>query len=320
MAFSSHVAHLASIGILLFGVQPALAQPYPNKAIRILAPEAGGSADFLARVVAQGISGPLGQPVVVDNRGAVIASQLVATATPDGYTLNVAGNLFWLLPLMATKKPYDAIRDFAPITLATQAPNVLIVHPALPAKSVKELIALAKAKPGELNYASGPSGTAGHLAAELFNSMGGVKITRIPHKGTAPALNSVLSGEVQIMFIAGNSIIPHVKAGTVRMLAVTSAQPTALVPGLPTIAASGVPGYVSTAMTGLYAPAKTLPTIIKRLNEEIVRALNQPSVKEKLANAGVEVVGSSPEQFAAIIKSEIAKNSKVIKDAGINVD
>jgi tripartite-type tricarboxylate transporter receptor subunit TctC len=316
MLIKRFVAWMFSIGMMVLGAGMVFGQNYPNKPIRIVASAAGGSGDFAARLIAQGLSGALSQQVVVDNRGGVIPGEIVSKAPPDGYTLLIDAASFWIGPLLQ-ETPYDPVKDFAPVTLTDSAPNVLVVNPSLPVKSVKELIALAKARPGELNYGSSSTGSTPHLAAELFNMMAGVKIVRVPFKGSGPAVISLLGGQVQLMFATAGSVAPHVKSGRLRALAVASLQPSALAPGLPTIAASGVPGYEAVAFEGMFAPAKTPVAIIDRLNQEIVRVLNRAEVKERFFNAGVETVGSTPEEFAAAIKSNVAKWGKLIKDAGI---
>jgi tripartite-type tricarboxylate transporter receptor subunit TctC len=273
----------------------------------------------VARVVAQGISGPLGQQVIVDNRGDRIAQEIVAKAAPDGYTFHVTGTGFWVEPLLR-KLSYDPVRDFSPITLATMSPNILLVHPSFPAKSVKELIALAKSKPGGLNYASAGIGGAAHLAGELFKALAGIDIIHIPYKGAGAALTAMMGGEVQLMLVSAGSAVPPIKAGKLVALAVTSGQPSALAPGLPTVAASGLPGYEAVSMVSIFAPAKTPVVLINRLNREIVSLLNRAEEKERLFNAGAEVVASTPEELAAKMKQEIARLSKVIKDAGIRAD
>ncbi len=209
------------------------------------------------------------------------------------------------------------MRDFAPITLAGQPPNMLIVHPSLPVRSVKELIVLGKARPGEVNFAAGGTGSSSHLAGELFKAMAGIDMVRINYRGTGPAVNAVVAGEVLVIFPSAGSATSHVKSGTLRGVAVTSARPSALGPGLPTVAAAGLPDYESGAFLGIWAPAKTPAALINRLNADIVRVLSQSVVKEKLLNAGIEVVGSSPEDFAAIIKSDITKMGRIIRDGGI---
>jgi tripartite-type tricarboxylate transporter receptor subunit TctC len=292
------------------------AQAFPNKPIRLVTSVPGGSSDIVARTLARELTASLEQPVVVDNRGALAGIEAVARAAPDGYTLMVGSNSFWIGPLMQ-KMSYDPVKDFSPVSLTQISPNILVVHPTLPAKSVKELIALAKAKPGALNVASGSTGAVSHLAAELFKSMAGVDIVTVPFKGAGPALLGVLSGQVQLMFATSGSAAPHLAAGKLRALAVTTTQPSALAPDLPTIAASGLPGYDATAMWGVLAPSRTPAMIIKRLNEEIVRGVRKADVKDRLFNAGLETVGSSPSEFAAAIKSEMTSMGKVIKDAGL---
>jgi tripartite-type tricarboxylate transporter receptor subunit TctC len=287
----------------------SLAQNYPTKPIRIVTSDAGGGGDIVARTIAPGVSAALGQPIVVDNRsGGVIAGEFVAKSAPDGHTLILYGNTLWILPLLQDKVPYDTLRDFAPITLAVSTSNILVIHPALPVKSVKELIALARSRPGELNYASAAIGTSNHLAAELFKAMARVNIVRIPYKGLGAAITDVLSGHV-----AG----PHVHSGRLRALAVSSAQRSKAYPQLPTIAEAALPGYESSFYNGVLAPAATPDAIIRRLNQDIVRALNATSVRERFDTIGVDVVGSTPEQFAAKMKAEIAGIGKVIRDAGI---
>jgi tripartite-type tricarboxylate transporter receptor subunit TctC len=294
---------------------PGLRTGYPNKPVRIVASEPGGGTDFIARILAQEISGSLGQNVIVDNRASTILGQLVAKASPDGYTLLLSGSNLWIGPFLQNV-PYDPVKDFLPVTLVTSQPAVLVVHPSVSANSVKDLIGLARAKPGELNYGSASTGTITHLAAELFKAMAGVKIVRIPYKGVGPALTDLIAGQVQLMFPVGAGTLPHIKAGRLRALAVTSAQPSALFPGLPTVATT-LPGYDSQATQGMFAPAKTPAPIINRLNQEIVRILHRADVKERFFNAGIESIGSSPQEFAAAIKSEMNRLGKVIKDAGI---
>ncbi|HZM44176.1 MAG TPA: tripartite tricarboxylate transporter substrate binding protein [Burkholderiales bacterium] len=292
-------------------------QAYPTRPIRIVTSAAGGSPDLVARLIAQGISGPLGQPVIIDNRSSgIVPAELVAKAPPDGYTLIGTSNVLWLVTLMQ-KTTFDPLRDFAPIAMTNLAPAVLAVHPSLPVKSVKELIVLAKARPGQLNYSSSTNGTASHLAGELFKALAGVNIVRIAYKGAGLAINDLISGQVQMTFITATSVMPHVKSGRLRALAITSARPSELFPGLPTVAASGLPGYEATSSGALLAPAKTSEAIISRLNHEVVRFLGTPEARERLFHAGSEVVGSSPDELAAAIRTEMDRMRKVIKDAGI---
>lgn len=306
-----------SIGVMVLCTGTAPGQNYPIKPIRILTSAPGGGSDIVARVIAQGASGPLGQQLIVDNRAGIIAVETVAKAPPDGYTLLLYGSVIWVEPLMRDNVPWDPLRDFSPITTATRSPNMVVVHPSLPVKSIKELIALAKARPAELNYGSAGSGATTHLAAELFKVMTGVRIVRIAYRGNGPAINDLIGGQVQLMFPTVGEVASHVKSGGLRALAVTTAQPSALAPGLSTVAASGLPGYESASILGILAPAKTPTAIIKHLNQEIVRVLNRADVKERFFKAGLETMGSSPEQFAATVKSETLKWGKVIKEAGI---
>jgi tripartite-type tricarboxylate transporter receptor subunit TctC len=297
----------------------APAQNYPVRPVHMITTGVGGALDFTARITGQGISGPLGQPVVVDNRGSVIiAAQVVAKALPDGYTLLVMGTPLWIGPLLE-KLSYDPIRDFSPITNAGITPNVLVVHPSLPVKSVPDVIALAKSKPGAINYASSITGGATHLASELFKSMAHVNIERINYKSSGLAIRDLLGGQVQLMFGSGTGITPHIKSGRVRALAVTTAQPSSLFSELPTVA-TFLPGYESALIVGIFAPANTPPTIISRLNHEIIQVLTLRETREKFANFGSEVVASTPDQLTATIKSEITRIGQLIKDAGIRAD
>ena len=296
----------------------APAQSYPSKPIRIVTGGPGGGADFASRVMAAGLASALGQQVIVDNRGGVVPGEIVSQAPADGYTLLCYPGSLWLGSLLQTT-PYDPIKDFAPISMLVRSPSILVVHPSLPVKSVKELIALAKAKPGALNYSAAGTGGATHLSAELFKAMAGVNIVFIPYKGAGAALADVLGGQVQLTFGSAASVAPHLKSGRLRALAVTSAQPSAIAPDLPTIAAS-VPGYDAVQNTGMFAPVKTPEAIINRLHQEIVKVLRSPDTKEKLFNAGVEAVASTPAELAATIKLEMVRIGKVIKEAGIRAE
>jgi len=308
----------AAIVPIVLSAGMALGQDYPNRPIRLVSPGPGGGADFVARFVAQGISGPLGQQVVVENRPAgVIPGQIVSKAPPDGYTVMVNGNSFWIAPLMRDGVPYDPLKDFSPITLAVSSPNILVVHASVPATSVKGLIALAKARPGVLNYASASAGGSVHLAAELFKHMAGVNIVRISYKTSGTSVNSLLGGEVDLMFANAPPVMPHVKAGRLRALAVTTLKPSVLLPDLPTISAAGLPGFEVASVYALFAPARTPAAIVSRLNQEAVRFLNRADAREKFLAAGVEPIGGSPEELVAAMKSEIARMGKVIRDAGI---
>lgn len=298
----------------------AQAQSYPNRPVRIVTSPAGGGNDFAARLIATGLSAPLGQQVIVDNRaGGVVPGDVAARSKPDGYTLLVAGGTFTIGPLLE-KTPYDPVRDFEPLTLVGVAPNVLVVHPSLPVKSLKELIALARARPGDLNYSAATPGSQSHLGAELLKSMAKVNIVRVSYKGTGQAVQSILSGEVQVLFANTPSVGPHVKAGKLRALAVTGLKPSPHFPDLPTMTDAGLPGYEVISMDGIYAPAKTPREIVTRLNQEIVRVITSPDIKQRFFDAGVEVVGSTPEEFAKRIQAEIDFWAKVIKAGGIKPD
>lgn len=305
---------------LILAVNLAYGQAYPSKTIRIVTTAAGGGSDFVARLIAQGLTDSLGQQTIVDNRLTLIAIEMAIKAPPDGYTLASFGSTLWLLPLIREKAPYDPVRDFSPITLAVTSPNILVVHPSLPVKSVRDLIALAKARPGQLNYGTTGTGGSNHLAGELFKSMAGIDLVRINYKGAAQSLIDLISGQIQVMFPTPNSAASHIKAGRVKALAVGSARPSALFPGLPTVAASGLPGYESVALYGILAPARTPAPIISRLSQEIAVILNRPDLREKLFGIGVEPVGSLPDEFAAAIKTDMARMGKVIKEAGIRAD
>lgn len=296
------------------------AQSYPVKPIRLLAPEAGGGVDFVARVLAQELSAGLGQQVVVENRGGaggVLAGEALAKSPPDGYTLLFYGPAMWLLPFLRRNVPYDAVRDFTPISAAVATPNVLVVHPSLPVDSTKALIALARARPGQLNDAGGNTGSSAHLSIELFKTMAKIEVVRIPFKGVGPALTALIAGHVQIMMPTAGAAAPHVKNGRLRALAVTSAKPSELTPGLPTVSASGLPGYESVGIFGVFAPPRTPDALVARIHQEIAKGLAKPDARERLYTAGVEVVASTPAEFAGILKTEVAKWGKLIRDAGI---
>ena len=303
----------------ILGAGAVSGQSFPSKPVRILTSETGGGSDMVARLIAQDFTTNFGQPGIVDNRNGMVAAGLLAKAQPDGHTLLFFSSSIWIAPFLQDNLPYDPIKDFSPITLAMGSPNVLVVHPAVAANSAKELIALAKAKPGQLNYARTVLGGSPQLAAELFKSMAGLDIVSIPYKGAGPGVLGLISGEVQLMFPSSGAAVTHIKSGKVRALAVTSAQPSALVPGVPTLAAT-LPGYESASIIAAFAPAKTPAEVINLLNKEIVRFLNTPAVKDKLFVAGLEVYGTSPQEHAAKMKNDMAKMGKVIRDAGIRAE
>ena len=294
---------------------PAAAQNFPSKLIRIVTASPGSLNDWGARLIAQEMTKTVGQPVIVENRGG-LAVEYTAKAPPDGYTLMFYGNTVWLLPFLRDNVGYDPLRDLAPVSLAIISPIIVVVHPSVPVRSVKDLIALAKAKPGALNYAAGTIGASPHLATELFKAMTHTDMVRIPYKGTGPSVVALVAGEAHLMFSGLGSVAMHMKTGRLRAVAVATSKRSALVPDLPTVA-STVPGYEALSIIGMFAPAKTPPAIINLLQQEIARGINKPEVKELFMNAGVEVVASTPDEFTATIKSEMTRLGKVIKDAGI---
>ena len=300
---------------LFMQAQAGWTQTYPAKPIRIVTTEPGSANDVVARMIASKLSPVLGQQLIVDNRG-IIAGEIVSRGVPDGYTLLSYGSPLWLAPFMRDV-PYDPVADFVPVILTVAAPNILVVHPSLPVRSVKELIALAKARPGELNYASSSTGGSPHLAGELFRTMAKVNVVRVPYKGAGPALIALMGGEVQLMFPAAGAVSPYVKAGKLRALAMTSLEPSALAPGLPTMAAAGLPGYETASLLAIFAPARTPAAIVSKLHQEMAQALRSAEIKERLFALGMEAVGSTPEQTAATIKAEMTKWGRVIKEAGI---
>jgi tripartite-type tricarboxylate transporter receptor subunit TctC len=294
---------------------------YPWKPVRIVAPSApGSSADTLARVVATPLSERLGQPVVVDTRpgaGSILGTDLVAKAPADGHTLLIATPALAINPSIGRAMPYDGLRDFAAVTLGISQPNVLAVHPSVPAKSVKELIALARARPGELSYASAGVGAISHLTIELFLFMTHTQMLHVAYKGSSAGVIDLVAGRVALMGTSAIATFPHLRSGRLRPLAVTTAVRTAVLPEVPTVAESGVPGYEAVGWFGVMAPSGTSKEIIARLHKEIVAALNQPEIRERFKRDGVDVVADTPEQFAAYIKAEAAKWAKVVKAAGI---
>ncbi len=299
----------------------AHAQEYPNKTIRVITGTVAGGTDFSARLIASSLATALGHPVVVENRAsAIVVRDAVIKAPPDGYTLMFYASSIWLLPFLQSDVVFDPLKDFAPIALVAGAPTILVVNPSLPVSSVKELIAYAKARPGQLNYSSGNSGNAPHLAAELFKAMAGVHIVRIAYRGGGPAVTALVAGEVQLSFATAGAGVSFVKSGRLKALGVTSAKPSALFPGLPTVASSGLPGYEAVSTYGMLAAARTPAAIIARLNQEIVKMLGQSDIKEKFLASGLETIGGTPEEFRAVMAAEMAGMGKVIKEAGITGD
>ena len=297
--------------------QTSSTQVYPSKPIRFITSAPGGTSDFTARIIGRGLTENLGQQVIVDNRGD-FGGGILAKAPADGYTLLLDGASLWLQQLL-TPIAYDPVRDFAPVMVAVRAPNVVLVNPAIPVASVKDLIALTRSKPGQLNYASGGIGGQSHLAAELFRSMTGVNIVNVNYKGTGPAIQGLIAGEVQIMFCNATIAAPHIKSGKVKALAVGSPERSPLLPDLPTLSATGLPGFESVVAQGIVLPARTPPALVSRINQEIARVLNRADVKERHFAIGVETVASSPEEFASVIRRDIERWGKVIRDANIRV-
>ena len=309
-------AAMAALAVLMLA--GAGAQDFPSRPVRIVTSEVGGGGDFTARLIAQGLAPALGQPAVVDNRGGgVIAGEFVARAAPDGHTLLVYGNTLWLLPLMRSQVPYDPPRDFVPVTLATRNLNVLAVHPSLPVRSVPELVALARARPGQLNYGSAAAGTTSHMGAELLKHHAKIDVVRVSFRGAASALNALVSGEVQVLFLGGATAVAQIRSGRMRALAVASAEPSPTFPGVPTMAALGLPGVEVVAVFGVLAPSKTPVSIVNLLSREIARVIQRPEVTTRLAAVGGEAVGSTPEVFAAMMRDEVARIEPVVRAAGI---
>ena len=303
----------------------AFAQPYPNHAIRLVVPfPAGGTTDILARDVAKKLTDTFGQSVVVDNRpgaGGNIGADLVAKAPPDGYTLLMGTvGTHAINPSLYAKMTYDHVKDFAPVVLVAGVPNVLVVNPSVPVNSVADLIKLAKSKPGAINFASSGSGTSIHLSGELFKTMTGVDMTHVPYKGSAPALQDLMGGQVQVMFDNLPSSLALIKAGKLRAVAVTSLKRSPALPDVPTVAESGVPGFEASSWFGILAPAGTPAPIVAKLNAEVNKWLQSPEGKDQLLAQGAEVAGGSPEQFAAHIRAETDKWAKVVKASGAKVD
>jgi tripartite-type tricarboxylate transporter receptor subunit TctC len=318
---------MLAVCMMLVAVVPAaIAQAYPSQPVRFIVTTApGGGLDSFSRLVARELTGRAGQQVIVDNRsgaGTTIGSAAVARAKPDGYTVLLNTSALAISPAIYQKLPYDTLRDFAPITLAASSPNLMVVHPSVPVKSVREMIALAKARANQgdsILYASGGSGTNGHLATALFLSMAQVRMTHVPYKSGSLAVIDVIAGQVPMMMDTLSSVIPHVSAGKLRAIGVSSTRRAPAAPGIPTIAEAGVPGYESAQWYGLLAPAGTPQEIITWLHRETTAILRSPNMKERLAAEGLEVVASSPDEFAALIRADIAKWTKLVKTIGMSL-
>jgi tripartite-type tricarboxylate transporter receptor subunit TctC len=321
---STNLTRLAIALLALAALCPAHAQTYPSKPVRIVVGfPAGGATDVVARTIGQKLSETLGQPVIVDNRAGAasnIGAEHVATSPKDGHTLFMGTVSTSINPSLYKKLPYDPLRDFTPISQVTSTPFMFVVHPSLPARSVKEFIALARTRPGELNYASAGSGSGAHLFVEMFASMARVKLQHVPYKGAAPATTATLSGETIFMFDNIVTTLPLARAGRLRALGVTTATRSAAAPELPTLAEAGVPGYDANAWFGLFAPAGTPQAVVSRINSEVVRILKLPDTRERFLALGAEPLGSTAEQFGAFFKSEVAKWAKVVQASGARVE
>ncbi len=304
---------------LMLGCGIASAQNFPDKPVRFVVAVPGSAPDIIARAIAQQMTQPLGQPVIVENRPVILIVDTLKRSAPDGHTIALGGTSIWTTPLLQ-KTSYDAEKDLAPVTVVASFPYILVVHPSLPAKSVRDLVALAKSKPGALNYAQGPPAGGVHLAGALFKTLAGIDMAFIPYNGAALGVNATISGETQFIIYNAVGLMPHVKSGRLRALGVSSAEPSALAPGIPPIAKVGVPGYEYVSMLGVFATAGTPELNINRLNQEIVRALGNADIKDKVLGLGADVVGSTPAQFAARVKTELVTMSKVIKEAGIKIE
>jgi tripartite-type tricarboxylate transporter receptor subunit TctC len=304
---------------------PAAGQQYPARPIRMLVGfPPGGGTDIVGRIVAQKLSENLGQQVVVENRGGatgMVAAELAAKAMPDGYTIMMAHiAAMSILPSLYPKLSYDSVKDFAPITLAAIGPNLLVVHPSIPAKNVKELIALAKARPGQLQFASPGSGSVQHLSGELFKLQAKVDMLHVPYKGSGQSIVDLIAGHVHLDFDSVPPVLPHVRTGRLRALAVTTEKRFSILPDIPTVTEGGVPGFDMSTWWGLVAPAAVNKDIIARLQNDTVKVLRQPDVKEKIAFAGADTVGNTADEFGAFIRSETAKYARIVKDANIKID
>ena len=314
----------AVFGLTLGSAAGALAQGYPERPIRLIIPlSAGGSADIVARALGQKLAEKLGQQLIIDNRpgaGSIIGTEIAARAPRDGYTLLLAGSSFTSAPAIQRKLPYDPVKDFAPITMPATAPGLLVVHPALPVRTVSELIALARAKPGEINFGSPGNGTAPHFAGALFNMMARTDMVHVPYKGAGPAVTGLMGGQVQVIFASMPSAITQARQGRLRGVAVTGAKRSAALPELPTVAESGLPGFESGSWQGLFAPAGTPAAVISRLHRETVAVVHLPEVVATLAKDGSEPVGNTPQEFAKHVSGELAKWARVAKDARMHIE
>jgi len=315
---------VAATGLVLCAFSAGAAEAYPTQPIKWVVPfPPGGAMDTMARTLGERLSVSMKQPVVIENRagaGGAIGSGMVAKAAPDGHTMMIVSIGHAVNPSIYPKLPYDATRDFEPVSLVGIVPNLLVAHPSVKANNVKELIALAKAQPGKLTYASAGNGTTVHLAAELFNSMAGVDIMHVPYKGSAPAVTDLMGGQVDVMFDSLSSAKPYVESGRLKALAVTTSKRSSVFPNVPTIAESGLPGYELSGWYAVFVPAKTPKPIVDRLNAELVKALKEPNVRVRFAQIGAEPVGSSPQELANTLKTETARWAKIVRERNIKAD
>jgi tripartite-type tricarboxylate transporter receptor subunit TctC len=311
-----------TVALTLLISDAVLGQAYPTRPIHIVVPSSPGAGvtDIMARLVGQHLSGRIGQQIVIDNRpgaSGIIGSEVVSRAAPDGYTLLMANVSLVVNPFLYPKMPYDALKDFIPVTMINSAPMLLVVHPSVPAKSVAELIAYAKSHPAQLNYGSGGLGSTPYLAAELFKSLAGIDVLHVPYKGGAPALQDLVGGQLSFMIENMPGTMPYARAGNLRALAITSPQRSELAPELPTMAEAGVPGYEMSGWNGLFAVKGTPPEIVAKLHSEVAKILRTAEVRQELAALGAEPVGDTPEEFAAFLMADMARWGKIIQDKGI---
>ncbi len=318
------VLYVGGLGLALGLCSAAYAQPYPSKAVRMIVPfPPGGGTDYTARLLGQKLGEMWGQPVVIENRpgaSTIIGSEIVAKAAPDGHTLLMGSVNHTINPSLIAKLPYDTIKDFAPVTVAVTAAYVLVVHPSLPVKSVKELIALARARKGEINYSSSGSSGPQHLAGEFFKMMAKIDIIHVPYKGGGPAVTALVGGHVQMQFSTPVSALTHIKTDRLRPLAVTSLKRSETFPDLPTVSEAALPGYEAVTWWGLLAPARTPREIVTKLHSDVVKVLQMPDTREKLAREGVSPAGNTPAEFVAMISKDIVKMENIVKAANIKLD
>jgi tripartite-type tricarboxylate transporter receptor subunit TctC len=318
------ILHPSSLILCCTLAATASAQQYPTRPVRIIVPQSpGASTDITARLVAQGLNEAFKQSVIVDNRpgsSGIAGTELVARAAPDGYTLMVVASSFSINPALGRKLPYDSIRDFTTVTQLSKFPNMLAAHPSTPVKTLQDVIALAKAKPGQVTYASAGVATGTHMTAELLRYMTKIDLLHVPYKGGGPAMTAAMGGQTQLLVGTSVGLLPHVRAGKLRAIAVTSARRSAAAPEVPTFAESGVPGYEHEPWNGMFGPAGMPKAVLAKVNAEVVRVLRAPEARKVLEGDGADVVGSTPEQFGAVLKAEIAKWTKVAKAAGIKAE